>query len=272
MLSCGSVWKPTSVNRVIKNFPTSTRVSLVATDQGTAYLKGMGNPAGNESLASELVGTELAALVGLRVPPFAIVPVSEIEILMEECGYVEDGPAFVSSEIRGATSDGGNYFLSRLSNGADVALLIMFDTWVRNGDRCPPPNALDPTPRHDNLFFRTDGRKFELTAFDHTHCFVEADLDSGLIVEEFEGDERIFGLFPEFVPYLTEQSLRRAVGAIRNVDPAAVEEIVHSVPLQWGPSNLVRNRWIDCIVGRSKVMPDRIMRALMHQGGLNFED
>jgi hypothetical protein len=48
---------------------SSTEVVHVATDAGNGFLKGMGNRQGDESLACELVGSELAALVGLSVPP-----------------------------------------------------------------------------------------------------------------------------------------------------------------------------------------------------------
>lgn len=65
MLRCGLNWQPTFVDRVIEIFPTSTRVALVNTDAGLGYMKGMGNPSGNQSLAMELVGSELAANLGL---------------------------------------------------------------------------------------------------------------------------------------------------------------------------------------------------------------
>src|SRR5262245_53584854 len=98
MLSCGSEWQPTLVKRVIETLRTSTRPAKVLTDEGNGFLKGMGNPAGLDALAEELVGTELARWIGLKTPPFAIVNVRDIEIPMIDRGYMRQGPAFISRE------------------------------------------------------------------------------------------------------------------------------------------------------------------------------
>lgn len=263
MLRCGRDWQPVRIDRVIENFPTSTRVAKVATDAGIGFLKGMDNPAGNESLAMELVGTELAAELGLVVPPFAVVDVAEIEIPRLDCEPVPFGPAFVSRELRGSPSDGGDTFLRKLTQPDHVALIVVFDTWVRNIDRCPPVDYFDPEPRRDNLLFTPVGRKFDLIAFDHTNCFVEEDLETGLQGPHFVEDERIYGLFPEFAPYLGERSITRAVAALRRIDPAVIREIVHSVPREWGPSKLVRDLWAARISERAArvadIVPDRLV-------------
>ena len=152
MLHCGRDWQPTAIARVIEMIDSSTCVAKVATDAGIGFVKGLGNPAGNESLALELVGTELAAALGLTVPSFAIIAIEGITIPTLRGGTFDVGPAFISKELRGGPSDGGNAFLKRLANPADIPLLVAFDTWVRNIDRCPPADYIDPTPKRDNLF------------------------------------------------------------------------------------------------------------------------
>jgi hypothetical protein len=147
------------VRRVIETHESSTRVAKVATDVGNGFLKGIGNPAGNDSLATELVAGELAAWFGVRTPPFAIIPVVDIEIPMIGVGHMQNGPAFISREIEGSTAAGGDVFLKRLVNPDDVSKLIVFDTWIRNPDRCPPEGL--PTNR-DNLFFYAGWPKVRL--------------------------------------------------------------------------------------------------------------
>jgi len=98
MIRCGQGWQPTIVLRVIEPILSSTCVVKVATDAGIGFVKGMGNPQGNESLALELVGSELAALVGLTVPPFAIVDIAGMTIEMFNGAALQFGPAFISRE------------------------------------------------------------------------------------------------------------------------------------------------------------------------------
>lgn len=270
MLNCGRTWQPSSVDRVIETYPTSTRVAKVRTDLGIGFLKGLGNPSGNESLACELVGSELASQMGLKVPPFAIVELAGLEIPMKDYGTVNFGPAFVSKEITAVTADGGDTFLRRLTDQADVARLVMFDTWIRNMDRCPPADYFDPEPRRDNLLFSPSGQKFTLVAFDHSHCFVEGELEFGLAGDHFVNDARIYGLFPEFGRYLDEATLRLAAQAIRNVDAAVIEEIVHSIPPDWGPSSIIRTRWADLIFKRGEIVAEQAFEQLVSQAQLGF--
>ena len=265
MIRCGQGWQPTIVLRVIEPILSSTCVVKVATDAGIGFVKGMGNPQGNESLALELVGSELAALVGLTVPPFAIVDIAGMTIEMFNGGALQFGPAFISRELKGSPSDGGGTFLKRLVNAEDVPLLVAFDTWVRNIDRCPPHDYLDPTPKWDNLFFTPYKRRFEMVVFDHTHCFVEGTLDDGLYGNEFVEDNRIFGAFPEFLPMLSERSVRNACDIIRRVDAGAIAEIAESVPIPWRPSAGTRERWVQKIFERGQRLEEILFSGLVPQ-------
>lgn len=265
MLRCGRNWQPTFVDRVIEIFPTSTRVALVNTDAGFGYMKGMGNPSGNQSLAMELVGSELAANLGLFVPDFAVVDLQEIEVPMEGGGNLAFGPAFISRQCRCIPSDGTLELVSRLANSDDLALLVMLDTWIRNLDRCPPADYLDPTPRRDNLCFSPDGRKLKLMVIDHSHCFVEEQLELGLEEAGFVEDDRIYGYFPEFEQYISESSLRKAAQAVTAIDAATVAEIVASVPQAWGPTGAIRDLWVDRIVARQARVPALVTDTILPQ-------
>jgi hypothetical protein len=108
MLHCGSTWRPRRIIRVIETISTSTRPAKVATDQGIGFLKGMGNPAGAISLATELVAGELARWLGLKTPEFAILGVVDLEIPMAGVGNMLNGPGFISREMKGTVGDGSD--------------------------------------------------------------------------------------------------------------------------------------------------------------------
>jgi hypothetical protein len=265
MLRCGHNWQPTAVDRVIETFPTSTRVAKVKTDAGTAFLKGMGNPAGNQSLAMELVGAELATRLGLYVPDFAVLELAEIEVPMEGHGPMTFGPAFVSREVQCITSDGSPHLVSRLADPAEVALLVTLDTWIRNLDRCPPLDYYDPEPRRDNLCFTPDGGKLKLMVIDHSHCFVEGSIEDEIVDPYFVDDGRIYGRFPEFEAYLKEAPLRKAADKMASIDATAIAEIVNAVPMVWGPPQGTRDVWIDQIVARQARVATFVIDALVSQ-------
>ncbi|WP_018075338.1 HipA family kinase [Novosphingobium nitrogenifigens] len=230
-MRCGQDWQPTVIKRVIDRYESSTEVVLVSTDAGNAYLKGMGNKQGNESLACELVGSELAALVGLNVPPFAIIDLQDLEIETINGRRLAMGPAFLSkAQEKVITGDPEGSCLGRLRNRGDLSLIIAFDTWVRNPDRCPPPDHVIPGPNRDNVMFRSAGGWFELLAFDHTHCFTETDLETDLQGTYFVDDPGVYGALPEFLPYVDEAGLRSACKTIAGIDGAQVMAIVAAVP------------------------------------------
>jgi hypothetical protein len=109
-----------------------------------------------------------------------------------------------------------------------------------------------------------------VVALDHTSCFVEEDLETGLEGPHFVDDERIYGLFPEFISYLDEASLRRAAGAVLRIDADTISEIVHSVPHEWGPTRQVRDRWAARIFERGEKVAERTVGRLVRQMQMGF--
>lgn len=264
MLWSGRDWCPATVERVIETFRTSTRPAKVMTDRGPAFLKGMGNPAGNDALACEIVAGELAHLIGLRVPEFAVVEL-DFTIQTADRGPLTMGPAFVSRALPGATGDGGDTFLAQLRNPKDVAKLVLFDSWIRNHDRAPPADALDAQCNLDNLFFTPVARKFDIVALDHSHCFVEGELSEEIGQPDVRSDDRICGLFPEFQPFLDEAAVRDAAQSIAEVDAASVREILGAIPAAWGVSRVTREVWLDVILDRGRLISAAGMEKLLEQ-------
>jgi hypothetical protein len=266
---CGGQWRPTRIERVVETLRTSAGPAIVETDAGIAYLKGIGNPAGDVALASELVAGELARWFGLVTPDFAIVEL-DLDIPLRDGGLLQRGPAFLSRRVDGNVFDGTDRMLKKMNRVADISRLVIFDTWIRNHDRCPPADALDPAPNRDNLILAPRGRKYELVVLDHTHCFVEGDLEAAIVDRYAVEDDRIFGLFPEFERFITEAAVLEASAHLARLDRLCVQEIVSSLPPQWGISGPMRTNWVDFIVERARRVAASGPERLLRQGRLEL--
>ena len=116
--------------------------------------------------------------------------------------------------------------------------------------------------------FRKSRGWYELVAFDHTHCFMVAELETDLQGDHFVDDSGVYGAFPEFRPYIDEASLRAACATIASIDEAQVLEIIASVPHPWGPTQAVRERWAQQIINRAARVEEYVISALVPQGQL----
>jgi len=258
-------WRPNYVVRSIRSVKSSTEVVQVELDSGDAYLKGMGNPQGDECLAFELVGTRLARLANLFVPDYGVFRHEGLELVRISGEAVQNGPVFVSRALPGLPG-GGEAALRRIENKFDIPLLVAFDTWLRNADRCPPDTALDPRPNWDNIFFvPLSGGKVHLTVFDHTHCFAEGTLDDTLESGAFLNDECVYGAFPEFAPFLTEDALRGAVKAICEIDCDSIKSVVDEVPKEWAVTAAARSEWSRQILTRRGSLEAILLDNLLSQ-------
>jgi hypothetical protein len=271
-LAAGSTWQPRKILRVIEQFTTSTRTVKVETDEGIGFIKGLGNPSGPDSLACELIAGELASAFGLRTPEFAIVEVGALSIPMLGVGDMLRGPAFISRELSGETSDGSQVFLNRLDDPSVAAMLVVFDTLIRNHDRCPPDDGFDE-PNRDNLFFTPKGRKFEMVAFDHSHCFIDTaleDIAGGLA--NLVAEERVFGLFPEFRPHLSEPAVLAAIARLDLIQEPLVSEALASIPPAWGVIGTTKDAWATLILERARRLPHFLVGKILPQHRLGFEE
>ncbi len=266
---CGASWRPTVVRRVIETYQTSTRVARVSTDQGTGFLKGIGNPAGNFSLIGELVAAELAGWFGLYIPRFSIVSTGELAIPIIDGGFLTKGPAFISREIDGFGGLVGPDFFKRLAVPADVSRLIMFDSWIRNADRCHPDPDNYP-PNYDNLFFTPSGSKFRLVALDHSQAFVESGLEASLFDKYVLEDDGIYGRFPEFASLIDFEAVTSATLRLQELDPQFVQSVVASIPAEWSLSDAARRALVDMIVERAKFVSKYLPQKLLDDPGLKL--
>jgi hypothetical protein len=270
-------WEPTTIRRFVKGYPTSARTAVVVTDAGLGYLKAMGGPEGPHTLASEVIGTQLADWLGLPTLDWSIITVDEIDEIPffdregHQTGLAQTGPAFITREEPGGTWSGGTRELGRLINPEDLARLVVFDTWVLNCDRyCPKRKGEIGKPRvnRDNVFLSTKAPqgRFRLKAMDHTHCFSCGQSWTRRLSEiDRIKDERVFGLFPPFRPFLDPEAVSQAVTRLATIDRSTVWRMAQRLPKEWEVSQPALDALIDLVLGRAAFVADNILRKIWPQ-------
>jgi hypothetical protein len=269
MNGSGIRWKPREFIDFDKDLDTSAGTASIQTDQGPAYIKALGNRSGPHVLAAELVGTTLAGLIGLRTFDSAIMNVTEDdEIPFRGGSKALAGPAFVTRKEEGHTWDGSAEQLAALENPEDIALLVVFDTWTLNCDR----HLQTRRPKYDNVFLSSEGAppaRMALKAMDHTHCFTcGGDITSAVGHIDRVRDDRVYGLFPEFLPYLSRNSIRRALRSLTSIAANKIEQAVAAIPMEWevddaarlGLTTLIRYR-ADYIVKKASKIIRECLRS-----------
>ena len=262
VLACGAECRPATITREIQSFPSSCRPAKVGTDVADGFIKGLGNPQGPSALISELLAAELGTWFGLKIPPFAIVYRCPIQIpMLHHQGHIET-PVFFSKAIDGTPRDASDVFLRRLRSPSDVARLVVFDTWIRNNDR-----YVDGAENSDNLLYAASPEKgrYELVPIDHSHCFtdqeIDVDLPDGLAY--LTTDDRIYGRYPEFIPFITHDAVDEALADLAQLDPQFVHECVNAIPAEWGLPAALRRPLVDLICGRAAFVVDNLRNGLV---------
>lgn len=271
-------WRPTTVRRFIRAFPTSTRVVLVDTDAGQGYLKAMGGPEGPHPLACEWVGTQLARWLGLLTFDFSLIEVTaDDELPFAGGGHAMSGPAFIARAESGEPWSGDPKQLMRLSNPEHLARLVVFDTWTLNCDRhCAPPKGKVGWPRinRDNVFLSEDeapAGQLILKAMDHTCCFTcGRELTTAVRMIDNIKEGRVFGLFPEFRRFIERGQIRRAANDLARIDPGTLHTMIHTIPKEWEVTREVQDALGELILTRAAYVADTIERKIWPQRALEF--
>ena len=270
-------WKPTTIRRFVKAFDTSACAALVETDTGPGYLKALGGPEGQHTLACEWVGTGLAKWFGLPTFDFAIVEVmEEDEIPFHKGGKAQPGPAFITRRESGESWSGEAKQLQRLINPEDISRLVVFDTWTLNCDRHSwPETGITGKARvnRNNVFLSEEGPagQFVLKAIDHTHCFTcGRELSQKLRNVDKIKDRRVFGLFPEFKGYLDRAQVCQAAKDLRRLDRTQVVLMTQSIPKEWDVTRAAMDALVDLIVDRAVYVAETIEERLWPQREFDF--
>ncbi len=259
-----SPWQPTTFLRFERALASSTFPAQIVTDTGRAYIKVINNPIGSHALVRDWVGTSLARWFGLPTFDFAILELDEMdEIILHDDRRAQPGPAFVTRAVEGHPWGGSTNELKLLDNPEAISRLVVFDTWTRNPDRHPPDLA-SRQPHRDNVFLSGEGAtpgRFRLIAMDHTECFLPSsrDLTSHIATIENIQDERIYGLFPEFVSLIQVAELQASAERLHELDEATVGNILASIPSAWDMAESARTALRELILQRAKYVANTIV-------------
>ena len=259
-------WRPTYVQRFESAIDgCSTKVAIVRTDAGRAYLKALGNPEGPHALAREWLGTSLARWFGLTTFDFATVHIEpDIEIPLGSGYRASPGSAFVTRAEEGTPWSGSRKALGTLANLADVTRLVVLDTWLLNADRYPPPGS-HRKPNRDNVFLSFEGHPStpRLVAMDFTECLKSGSaLSTKIGTINYIKDERIYGLFPEFESFITSEMFKQCLARLGHANSAELAEMVEAIPSDWEVSREVRDAIRQFLVERAQFLIEHLPEAL----------
>lgn len=258
-------WKPTTFLRFEEGLDTSMGTARIVTDAGAGYVKALGNRQGPHPLACEWVATQLAKWFGLPVFDYALLTIdaSVDEIPFLRGGQAESGTAFVTRAMQGHTWGGTADELNNLANPDAVSRLVVFDTWTRNCDRYPP-DLTQRRPNYDNVFLadpaEADAGKQKLVAMDQTHCFTcGRDLDEKVANVAWVKDDRLYGLFPGFVPIVRQEVVEAGISRLRQLDESFVVGIVATIPGDWEVKEGTRKTLVELICRRAEFVADNVL-------------
>lgn len=248
-------WCPTIVKRITKVLGTSTGATRAMTDAGGAYIKALGNPEGPHALICELVGTRLAAWLGLKTLDLAVFTMSDT-LRIEYSGGTKSqaGPAVATREVRGRPWSGEAGDLAHVENIQDVAGLVVFDTWTRNRDRYVDVNGRIRS-NLGNVFLCEEGAKpgkYILLAIDHTACF-RGDIELTARIKNIDAikDTTIYGLFDDFKPFVSRDRVEPFATRLQSISKKDVDPILDDVPDQWQMSAPIREALRELILQRA---------------------
>jgi hypothetical protein len=256
-------WRPSFIQKQEDALKTGTMALRVQTDQGSAFLKAMGNPEGPHVLVCDLVGTRLANWFGLPTFEFGtILVVAEYGLTFCEDGEVEPGPAFLTRYDPGDVWGGTERQLKQLSNPDDITRLVIFDTWALNCDRYAPDGH---RINRNNVYLSEDAPpgNLLLRAMDHSHCFTcGRTLTPKIANIDNVRNEGIYGLFPEFLPWLDRKIVAQSVEKLRSFTRNDAAVLTQDVPAQWDMDAPTRDALIRFLTSRAAFLASSIMIKL----------
>ncbi len=267
-------WKPTRIRSLIAALPTGSEVLQVDTDAGRAFAKVPGGGEGPHVLACELVGTRLAALLGLPVLDWILLHYPGLPPLRlaKSGNMAKTGTAWLTRTVNGVVWSGHSGDLKYIANPADIVKLVLLDQWTRNCDRYRPGPKL--RINHNNVLLKREGApegRFILTAMDHTHILTcGASLTRDLARIDLVKDVTAFGLFPEFVEVIQRRRADAvaAVAALNAIPEATIRDVVRSIPSDWEVDDSVRTAMEDFLLQRRDWLSNIFVTRLFPQGEL----
>lgn len=257
----------------------------VWTDAGRAYLKPMAADVNPHSLAVELVCTRLADWMGLPVLETCILDLADSDTFprptrsstghadpdSSSIGTSKPGPAFCTRGVIATQWDGADQSISAIENTNDIAKLVVFDTWIRNEDRCPPVDSagvLQSTWQENLgnvLLVRSPPkvRILRLVAMDFGHAIVKGrELPTQSFGVNADKDEWVYGLFRAFRRFVTPPLVDAAAAKLNTLGRDELEDLISEIPLAWDVSVAARTVLADHLYRRAAYLADTIKTRL----------
>jgi hypothetical protein len=229
-------------------------------DGGYYVVKFQNNPQGLRILVNELLGTRLAARLGLRVPEVNVVSVDQELIartddLVMQLGRGRNpcvaGKQF-GSRYPGKPAEVAVYDflpdeqLQGLSNLADFLGMLVFDKWTCN------------TNGRQAIFFRERGApEYSAQMIDNGFCFNAGDWNFP--------DAPLRGLYARHRVYESVNSLDSFsawLGRVQSITEAEIEKIYSEIPPEWYSFNVESiEKMLQHLLRRKKLVADLIVSA-----------
>ena len=138
----------------------------------------------------------------------------------------------------------------------------MFDTWTLNCDRHSPDGQ---RINRNNVYLSEDAPpgNLLLRAMDHSHCFTCGGPLSPKIADIGQvKDDRIYGLFPEFVPWLDRGIVAGSVETLRSFTIQDALQATQTIPQEWDVDGPTQEALVRFLVSRAAFLASSIMDKL----------
>jgi hypothetical protein len=270
------------IREFIRIFETSTRplhVCLISEEE--VVLKVKENREGPGALSRDLILTRLAQAFGLSTFSLNVLKIESgdadlLNVTLQDRGVQHDaltaGHALCSRYEEGSPWDGKEAWIRQISNKKDIARLVLFDTWIRNGDRCAPRRD-NRKPNYGNVWLSAqEGAQVMLKAIDHTHCLCSGSLRNLRKIHEVR-DKGLFSYFKNWRPYISRALIEEGLRALDVLikDSRCIDEAIQEVPDDWQLSSQDRNDIRTFLSDRGRWIVENFPQAL-NADALNVDE
>jgi hypothetical protein len=197
----------------------------------------MSSPDGPICLAFEWIGARAADFLKLPTLDYAQIQVSESDELVFPGGVkASSGPCFITRRERLVVYDGTPESIARCISPRFLGGIVVLDTWLRNPDRYVRRGEKEHLNRDNVMLVLPRGaKKAHLRVYDHTAILPTFRQWNGIdAIDHGVEDPSLYGLFPEWVEFVTAQDIRRYARALTNVEKV-VDEWIKELPHEWLP-------------------------------------
>lgn len=272
-------WPPTKILEYEDTIGTNMGPAVVWTDAGRAYVKPMAADINPHQLAMELLCTRLAAWFGLPVLDACVLVLARADTFERrplnrerpERAPAIAGPSFVTRAVPAVHWDRREATLRNLVNPHSIAELVAFDTWTRNDDRYPPINASGEVssswgPNAGNVLLVRDppgARSLRLIAMDFDRALIGGGRipAAGFGIDQHQ-DEFVYGLYPEFRPFITRELVQSASRRLKEVDRRVLNSVTREIPDEWEVDARARKAIAEHLYRRARHVADTIESRL----------